>query len=113
MVFGHQKCFGWYRVLIESPEGVPGSPGRFLGLMGQKGKSTPAHKGLVRPSTPFPCTKGGREGKGRRPKAAISLSFPPHVQIRKGGAGQGKAPRGAATSPRERRSCDARIIKLQ
>jgi hypothetical protein len=26
MVFGHQKCFRGYQVLIGSPEGVPGTP---------------------------------------------------------------------------------------
>ena len=87
MVFGHRKCFGWYQVLIGSPKWVPGSPGRFLGLMGQNGKSTSAHKGMVRPSNPCPHTKGGREGKGRRPKAAISLFLSPSCSNKERGSG--------------------------
>ena len=34
MLFGHRKGFGLYQLVIGSPEGVPGIPGRLMGLMG-------------------------------------------------------------------------------
>ena len=41
MVFGHQKCFRGYWVLIGSPEGVPGTPPtKDMGLMGQEREHT-------------------------------------------------------------------------
>ena len=65
IVFEHRKCFGGYRVLIGSPEGVPDSPGRYLGLMGQKGNSTLAHKGLVRPYSGRPYEEEKERGEGK------------------------------------------------
>src|SRR4051812_5231729 len=67
-----------YRVVIESPEGVPGSPGRLYGLMGQRG-NTLAHKGLVH-SSPWPPALG--EGKG---ESWPLLPFPPHERKERGG----------------------------
>src|SRR3989337_2003857 len=39
MVFGHRKCSGGYRVHIESPEGVPGTPGKRYGPNGPRGET--------------------------------------------------------------------------
>ena len=61
-VFIHQKCFGGYRVLIGSPEGVPGTPIKDMRLMGQEGKCT-SHKGLV--CHPYGLAKVEKE-RGRR-----------------------------------------------
>ena len=36
IVFGHRKCFGGYRILIRSPEGVPGTPGKRYGPYGPR-----------------------------------------------------------------------------
>ena len=39
IVFGHQKCFGGYKVLIGSPKGVPGTPDKRYGPNGPRGET--------------------------------------------------------------------------
>ena len=58
MVFGDQNSFGVHRVVIGSPEGVPDTLGKCMGLMGQKGGTD---QPLVRPVL---GQQALREGKG-------------------------------------------------
>jgi hypothetical protein len=58
-----------------------------VGLIGQRGGSTPAHKGAGAPLHPCPRTKeGGKEGGGA-PKAAS----PPFLPLGMAGQGEGHA----------------------
>ena len=90
MVFGHKKCSGRYRVHIGSPEGVPGTPSKDMGLMGQEGKRS-SQQGLLRP--PYGPhqrrkEKGKREGSGGiRPYWAL-------VERRQGPQGEAARPHG-------------------
>jgi hypothetical protein len=99
MVFGHRKCFRGYRVLIGSPEGVPGTPGKKYGPYGPRGEThqpqgagaPPIWAGLRR------RRKGGRE---RKVWINIPTSFPlpppsflPPWEYMAGGGGQGRSPR--------------------
>ena len=49
MVFGHRKCFGMHRVLIGSPEGVPGTPGKRYGPYGPRGETHQLQRGWCAP----------------------------------------------------------------
>ena len=71
IVFGLRKSFEMHRKIIESPEGVPEGPGGLLGLAGHWKGSTPAYKGLARPTSRPPALWEGRR-RGRPPPA-----FPP------------------------------------
>ena len=66
MVFGHQKCFGGYRVLIGSPEGVSGNPSKDMGFMGQEREHT-SPQGAGAPYKAI----GGGEGKGGNGKESV------------------------------------------
>ena len=97
MVFGHRKCSGGYRVYIGSLEGVPDTPAKDIGLMGQEGKRT-SHKGLVCP--PYGPAKVEKERGRRKGKKGnrIPPSFPLHPlsfpfrYIWQGGARLGRSP---------------------
>src|SRR5215216_2964838 len=90
MIFGQRKCSGVYRVHIGSPEGVLGTPGKDMGLMGQY-RDIPAPCGLVRPhiGRNRRRRKGGKgEGKGRiRPPPFLlsPLSSLPPPTLMEGG----------------------------
>ena len=74
IVFGHRKCSGGYLVHIGSLEGVPGSPDKDMGLMGQEGKRT-SHKRAGVP--PIWASQIG-EGKGKEErKKGIGFPLPP------------------------------------
>ena len=82
MVYGHRKCFGGYRVHIGSPEGVPGTPNKDMGLMGQEGKRS-SQQGLLHP--PYRPNENvkergeeRKEGEGFvRPLPSFPLLLPP------------------------------------
>ena len=70
MIFGHRNSFGVHRVVIGSPEGVPGGPEMSMGLMGQGEGHTNPQGGWCAPSLGWP-TLG--EGKGRGGPSCLSL----------------------------------------
>src|SRR3989337_2907259 len=75
MVFGHRKCFGGYRVLIGSPEGVPGTPGKRYGPYGPRGEM---HQPQGAGAPPIWAGLGGEGKRGRERKEwnRIPPSFP-------------------------------------
>ena len=82
MVFGHQNCSRGYRVLIGSPEGVPGTPGKDMGLIGpREGRTSPQGSGAP-PYRPKLEEKERREGRRKGEDSAshfpsLPLSFLP------------------------------------
>ena len=62
IVFGHRKCFGGYRVLIGSPEGVPGTPDKRYGPYGPRGET---HQPQGASAPPI---WAGLRGEGKRVK---------------------------------------------
>ena len=74
MVFGHRKCSKGYRVHIGSPEGVPGNPGKDMGLMGQVREHT-SPQGAGAPPI-GPATWGDRERRGGKGKYEVGLLLP-------------------------------------
>ena len=63
MVFGHRMCFGRYRVLNGSPEGVSGTPRKDVGLMVQvKEHTSPLWAGLSLPWRIKPIYMSGVSG---------------------------------------------------
>ena len=94
MVFRHRKCFGRYQVLIGSPKGVPGTPDKRLGLMGQEGKCT-SHKELVCPPICSSLRGEGKRGRERKewnmiPPSSPLFPSPPTNMAR--GAAKGRSP---------------------
>ena len=79
MVFKHRKSFRVHRVVIAAPEGVPYSPGKCMGLMGQGRGQTSPLGGWRAPLLGWPALG---EGKGRGVPSCLSLLR----RERKGGA---------------------------
>ena len=63
-------CFGRYRILIGSSEGVSGTLGKDMGLMGQERECT-SHKGLVRPHS-RPAYEEKERGGGQTLNNSVS-----------------------------------------
>ena len=65
-VFGHQKCFGWYRVLNYRVTGKEfrTPPTKIWALWAKRG-NTPAHKGLVRTYTGQTYEEVKERGEGK------------------------------------------------
>src|SRR3989337_577408 len=78
MVFGHRNSFGVHQVVIGSPEGVPDTPGKCMGLMGQRRGHTSRLGGWRAPLLGRPALG---EGKRRGGPSCLSLL----VRERKGG----------------------------
>src|SRR5215216_2796990 len=90
MLFRHRKCSEGSGYISGHRKGVPGTPGKDMGLMGQE-RDRPAPGGLVRPHIGRIGGKrkeGKGEGKGRiRPPPFLlsPLSFLPPPTLMEGG----------------------------
>ena len=75
IVFGHRKCSRGYQVHIGSSEGVLGTPGKDMGLMGQEGKRS-SQQGLLPP--PYgPNQRRKERGEERRKGRDSATPFLP------------------------------------
>src|SRR3989337_318957 len=97
MVFEHRKCFGGYRVLIGSPEGVSGTPGKRYGPYGPRGETHQSQGAGAPPIWAEPEDKERGEGRrkgGIRPPPSFPppSSFLPPPANKAGGAGHGETP---------------------
>ena len=93
MVFGHQKCCGKHRVLIGSPKGVPGTPGKRYGPYCPRGET---HQPQGAGAPPIWDGKIGEvKGKEER-KKGIGFPLPPLPFLLRIGIGKGEAELGGA-----------------
>ena len=87
MIFGHRKCSGKHRVLIGSPEGVPGTPGKRYGPYEPRGETHQPQRGWCTPHMGWPNWRrkgeGGKEKGNRIPPFLLFLPTP--NRNRKGG----------------------------
>ena len=75
LVSGHRKCCGMHWVLIGSPEGVPGTPGKRYGPYGPRGETHQQQRGWC---TPLIWAGQIGEGKGKEErKKGIGFPLPP------------------------------------
>src|SRR6266536_1239103 len=76
MIFGHRKCSEGTGYISGHRKGVPGTPGKDMGLMGQE-RDRPAPGGLVRPHIGRIGGKGRRRRENERGGFGLPLSFLP------------------------------------
>src|SRR5215216_4845135 len=76
ILFGHRKCSGGTGYISGHRKGVPGTPGKDMGLLGQEGKRS-SQQGLLRP--PYGLHLRERKGETREGRGGIRPppSFPP------------------------------------
>src|SRR5215216_3851637 len=74
MIFGDRKCFEGTGYISGHRKGVPGTPDKDMGLLGQEG-DRPAPGGMVRPPC-WPNRKGKRKGEEGRMGRQFGLPLP-------------------------------------